>query len=555
MQVKEPPIVGGRLPLLGHMIAFGKNPFQFMMKARREYGEIVEFRMFHQRMILLTGEDASAFFYRGTDDEFDQSAAYKLMTPIFGEGVVFDAPQEKKDQQLKMLMPALRDRPMRTYSGTIVREVEEMLAGWAEAGEADLVGFMKQLTVYTSSHCLLGPEFRYELNDEFAQIYRDLEGGVRPIAYIHPNLPLPAFRKRDRARRRLQQLVTAIIENRAAKREKSTDMFQMLIDTRYEDGSPLSPHEITGMLIAAIFAGHHTSSGTAAWVLIELLKRPELLASVKREIDDEYGVDGEVTFDSLRRLVTLENVLKEVLRLHPPLIILMRKVLRDMKFKDYTIKAGRLVCAAPPVTHRVPELFPNPEVFDAQRYSPERGEDQNLNAWQAFGGGKHKCSGNAFALFQIKTIFATLLRRYEFELVDPPDAYRDDYTQTIVQPAAPCRVRYRLRTDLAGKIERRATSSGREEAVEAGVAAGGACPFSGASPAEFVTVEVDEQLCQGHAVCMGEAPEVFQVDEKANAKAGILVDRPTGELVAKAKRAEKFCPNHAIKVRSAGPSV
>jgi sterol 14-demethylase len=118
MQVKEPPIVGGRLPLLGHMIAFGKNPFQFMMKARREYGEIVEFRMFHQRMILLTGEDASAFFYRGTDDEFDQSAAYKLMTPIFGEGVVFDAPQEKKDQQLKMLMPALRDRPMRTYSGT-----------------------------------------------------------------------------------------------------------------------------------------------------------------------------------------------------------------------------------------------------------------------------------------------------------------------------------------------------------------------------------------------------------------------------------------------------
>jgi len=544
--VVEPPIVRGALPLLGHMLTFGKGPFEFMMKARREYGEIVEFRMFHQRMILMTGEDASEFFYRGTDAELDQSAAYKLMTPIFGRGVVFDAPQEKKDQQLKMLMPALRDKSMRTYAGTIVGEVEQIVEDWSAEGEVELVQFMKELTIRTSSHCLLGREFRHELSSEFAEIYHDLERGVTPIAYIHPYLPLPAFRKRDRARVRLQELVTGIIEKRAAKTAKSTDMFQMLIDAEYEDGSSPTPYEITGMLIGAIFAGHHTSSGTAAWVLLELLKRPELLRQVRTELDDLYGSDGEITFDSLRELTLLDRVLKEVLRLHPPLIMLLRKVVHDMKFKHYTIKAGRLVCAAPPVTHRIPELFPNPEVFDPDRYGPERAEDANLNAWQAFGGGKHKCSGNSFAVFQIKTIFAVLLRRYDFELVDSPDSYQDDYTQMIVQPQAPCRVRYKLRRDVPqnkegaiGKLA--ATSPATAESTAA-------CPFSDDGIAAAVRITIDEQLCQGHAVCMTEAPEVFRVEDVRDAKAQILDPAPTGRRLEQARKAERYCPNKAIRI-------
>ena len=118
--VKAPPRRPGALPLVGHILEFGKNPHAFMMQLRAEYGDVAEFRMFHQDMVLLTGIEASEAFYRAPDEVLDQSAAYKIMTPIFGKGVVFDAPIAKKNQQLQMLMPALRDKPMRTYSDIIV---------------------------------------------------------------------------------------------------------------------------------------------------------------------------------------------------------------------------------------------------------------------------------------------------------------------------------------------------------------------------------------------------------------------------------------------------
>lgn len=525
-----PPRLQGALPLLGHILAFGKNPHLFMMSLREQLGDVAEFKMFHQDMVLLTGDKASEAFYRAPDEQLDQGAAYKIMTPIFGQGVVFDAPIRKKNQQLQMLMPALRDKPMRTYADLIVEEVENLITGWGEAGEIDLLAFTKELTIYTSSHCLLGPEFRFELNKVFAEIYHDLEQGIQPIAYVFPNLPLPVFRRRDKARARLQVLVTEIMARRAKARSDSPNVFQTLIDATYEDGSKLTPHEITGMLIATIFAGHHTSSGTTAWVLIELLRHPSWMQAVVAELDALFGEDGKVTFESLRQVPKLESVLKEVLRLHPPLIILMRKVLQDFTVGDYLIKAGKFVCAAPAVTHRIDALFPNPEQFDPDRYSPERAEDRNLYAWQAFGGGRHKCSGNAFALFQIKAIFCILLRRYEFELVDAPDSYRDDYTKMVVEPGSPCRIRYRRRRSASTAAE--AARTGDE-----GIAMASAGHFR---------IRLDRDLCKGHAACMGEAPGLFHVDEEGHLT--ILNDHPPEAELEKARAAAKYCPTQAIRI-------
>ncbi|MEZ5509783.1 MAG: cytochrome P450 [Gammaproteobacteria bacterium] len=541
--LQDPPRLRGGLPLLGHMLPFAKNPFRFMKKVSDDVGEIAQFKIFNQRMVLLTGDEASTLFYRSSDEQLDQSAAYKLMTPIFGEGIIFDAPIDRKNQQLKMLMPSLRMEAMRHHSDKIVQEVEDMMMKWGDSGEVDLVAEMKQLTINTASHCLLGREFRYELTDEFAAIYHDLERGVNALAYSFPNLPIPAFRARDRARKRLHQLVGDIVKKREAQAEKPTDMFQMLIDARYDDGSKLTTNEITGMLVGAIFAGHHTSSGTAAWVLLELLKHPQILRNVRKEVDDLLGADGKVTFQSLREVPKLENVLKEVLRLHPPLIVLMRQVAEPLVYKHYRINVGDMVWAAPPVTHRMSHLFPNPEVFDPDRYNDERAEDKNLMAYQPFGGGKHKCSGNAFAMFQIKAIFAVLLRKYDFELVDPPAAYVDDYGEMIVQPKSPCRVRYR----------RRPASSFHSSFGSAGAPASAAsgCPVHSTQPAvqkiPSFTISIDRQLCQGHSMCMGEAPELFQVD--ASGVAHILQEKPDMALLEKAQQAARFCPNQAISIQ------
>lgn len=535
--LRYPPVLKGALPLLGHILDFGKNPHLFMMRLRDRFGDVAEFKMFHQPMVLLTGDKASEAFYRAADEVLDQGAAYKIMTPIFGHGVVFDAPIKVKNQQLQMLMPALRDKPMRSYSDLIVEEVTGLIGGWGSKGEIDLLDFMKELTIYTSSHCLLGPEFRHELNREFAEIYHDLEQAIQPIAYVFPNLPLPVFRRRDRARKRLQGLVTEIMARRSKTTSDSPNVFQTLIDASYEDGTKLTPHEITGMLIATIFAGHHTSSGTASWVLIELLRHPEWMSRVVAEIDEVFGDGIPVTYEALRKVPVLESVLKEVLRLHPPLIILMRKVLQDFSIGDITIPAGKFVCAAPAITHRIPELFPEPERFDPERYSPERQEDKNLYAWQAFGGGRHKCSGNAFALFQIKAIFCVLLRDYAFELVGSPESYQDDYTKMVVEPGSPARVRF----------QKRKKSQSIPEAGGPGGKPLGSVQCAAGRPLRII---VDMDLCKGHGTCVSEAPDHFKLD--ARGQLDVLKLYPDETEREQINAAVRHCPTQAIKLVEGG---
>ena len=436
-----PPTVRGGLPWVGHMLAYGRNPYRFVSRVAAAHGPVAAFTLLGQRIVLLTGDSASAAFYRSPDEQLDQSTAYQVMTPIFGEGVLYDATSGRKDQQLRTLLPPLRGEAMPAHAPKIVHEVEAATSAWDRAGEFDVVDFMQKLTINTATHCLLGPELRYELNDAFVSVYHDLEQGVSPLAYYFPHLPLPKFRRRDRARQRMQDLVSEIVRARRAHPTPHSDLLQTLVDMRYEDGAELTDTEITGILIGAVFAGHHTSAGTAAWLLIELLRNPDLLTTVRAEIDHS----GEPTAQTLRDMPVLEGALKEVLRLHPPVIILMRRVLTDLAVGDYTIPAGDLVWASPPVTHRLPAYFPDPDRFDACRYDAGRREDRNVMAYQPFGGGKHRCAGSGFAAFQIKAIFAMLLRRFEFELVDEPARYADDYRQMIVQPRAPSMIRYRLR--------------------------------------------------------------------------------------------------------------
>jgi len=528
-----PTRLAGTLPLVGHMVAFARNPVALMRRVRAECGDAGEFRMLNKDVVLLSGSAAQEAFCRAPDEQLSQKIAYRLMTPIFGEGVVFDAPPERLNEQLRILMPALRDRNMRTYADVFVAEVEHMVAGWGDTGEIDLLDFTAELTTYTSSHCLLGAEFRWGMNEEFARVYGALERGVNAIAYVNPYLPLPVFRHRDRARARLVELITQSIAARRAAGASKDDALQVLMDSRYSDGAALTPNEITGILTAAMFAGHHTSSGTAAWTLIELLRHPEWLGRVVDEIDAIHAGDAPLSYQSLREAPLLERVIKEVLRLHPPLVILMRGVLEDFRVAGVTIPAGKLVAISPAVSHHIVELFPEPERFDPDRYAPGREEDAAPFAWIPFGGGHHRCSGSAFALMQLKAITVSLLRRWTFELVQAPERYDHDYTKMVVQPKQPCLVRYRRR------------AARRPVAPAAGRA-----PTSAASGADTVRIRLDVGLCQGHAVCMSEAPEVFRVEEGAKTVTVLQADIPAA-LRERVERAVRHCPTRALSFETA----
>ncbi|MCA9620565.1 MAG: cytochrome P450 [Myxococcales bacterium] len=529
--LKTPPLLSGGLPILGHTVEFVRSAIELLTRAQRELGEVAAVEVGGRRMVALFGPDAQEAVFRAPDAQLNPKDAYKIMTPVFGEGMVYDAPDDKMAEQMKMLVPALKDKRMRTYGETILQEVLDSMKEWGDSGELDLVEYCRVLTNYTSSACLLGHEFRHGMTEEFARVYHDMERGVTPLAYLNANLPIPSFRKRDKARVRLVEMITEIVEQRRKSGKRGEDFLQTLMDARYKSGEALTEDEITGMLLAAMFAGHHTSSVTTAWTLIELLQNPAYLGKLMAQLDEVYGDDGLVTYQSLRQISLTENAVKEALRLHPPLFMLVRVVQYDFVYKGYLLPRGTWVLISPTVAHLIGDVFAEPERFDPDRFAPPREEDKRDFAYIPFGGGRHKCLGNAFALLQVKAIVAVLLRQYEFELVG--DEVGSDFHGLVVGPKEPMRLRYRRRD--------------RNVQVAVGNAADEVDQAAGREDDHRrLRVMIDRDLCQGHAVCIEEAPEIFSLAEDGRVE--LKVREVKGDLCAKADMASRYCPNGVIRV-------
>jgi sterol 14-demethylase len=237
--------------------------------------------------------------------------------------------------------------------------------------------------------------------------------------------------------------MAGIIVARRAGRTGAEDFLQTLMEARYADGSALTDDQITGMLLTLIFAGQHTSAVLAAWTGVELLRHPAYLEGVLRE-QREVMASRELSFDTLRRMPLLERGMQEAERLHPPLVMLMRKVERDLHYRRFTVPAGWLGLVSPAVSHRLPEVFTDPNRYDPDRLAPGREEHRKKRfALITFGGGKHACIGMTFGYLQVKVIWSVLLRRFELELIDRHP--QPNYATFVVGPRPPCRVRYRRR--------------------------------------------------------------------------------------------------------------
>ncbi len=525
-----PPRLSGGWPLLGHLLELRRDPLALLQRVRAECGEVGQFRLAGERVTLFTGKEAQEAFFRAPDEQLDQAAAYPFMKPIFGPGVVFDATPEQRKQAMRN--QSLRDTFMRGHAESISAEVERMTADWGEQGEIDALDFFSELTLYTSSSCLVGRQFRDELDASYVEIFKDLERGTDALAYVNAHLPIQALRARDRARHELVAKIEEVFRRRADSDVEYTDLFQVLHGLKDADGRRrYSDEQITGMFISMMFAGHHTSSVVASWGLLDLLMHPEWQQKITAELDELYADGREVSYQALREIPLLECALKETLRLHPPLIILMRKVKYDFHYKGWTVPAGEIVAASTAVSNRMPEHFPEPDRYAPERYLPGREEDRQSFAWIPFGAGRHRCVGAAFAMMQLKAIFSILLTRYEFELAQPVGSYGNDLSKMVVAVRQPCRVRYRRRAAAQASRSAALAADGTERKDEAG----------------SFRLCLDRDLCQGHAVCVNEAPEVFEIDRDEN-KVVLLQERPDPSLREKVELAVRHCPTRALSI-------
>lgn len=415
MSKPTPPLVSGALPGLGHALEFRSDRTALMRRGFEEHGNIFAIKLANQNVAVLIGPDNQRFFFMETDKALGIQEPYRFLRAMFGE-MLFLAPHEVYLDQRTVVMEAFRREKMLHYADVMQDVVQEWLNGLGDSGEIEIVGEITRLVQEVAGNCFLGREVHQRLGREFWDLYIDLAKGLDPL--LPPNLPLPKFRRRDRAKAGLQRILEPVIVERRQHPERYDDFLQDLVNKRYPDGRLAEQEMIVNLLVGLMFAGHETTAGQAAWTIILLLQNPHYLRLVQQEI--QQVAPYSVHIDP-RRMMQLDHIswaVREVERMRPSADMLMRTVEQDVELGGYLIPQGWLVQVAQDVAHNLPALFDDPETFDPLRYAPGRAEDkQDRFALIGFGGGTHKCTGMNFANMEMTVITALLFQQFDLELV------------------------------------------------------------------------------------------------------------------------------------------
>lgn len=214
-------------------------------------------------------------------------------------------------------------------------------------------------------------------------------------------------------------LGTWIDGHRAAAEGTFNDIASSVIAARDpETGEPFTRDELIDQLGVFFLAGHETTASALTWAVFLLAMHRPTLNRMRAEVDAVVG-DGDMTIEHTKHLPFVRNVFRETLRLYPPITFLPRVALKDTKLGTRKIKRGALVMIAPWVVHRHKRYWQEPDVFDPDRFLPERDHERTPGCYIPFGQGQRTCSGAAFATIESTLFLARLVRRYDIEVLDP----------------------------------------------------------------------------------------------------------------------------------------
>ncbi|ETV98107.1 hypothetical protein H310_08851 [Aphanomyces invadans] len=434
-----PPVLPYWIPFVGSFLPFAKDPIQMVLDGYRLKGPCYTAKMFGQDLTFLIGPEAHEAFYKPNDDYLSQAEVYQLMTPVFGPGLVYDAPPKRRAQQMQFMANGLRVSRMKKYVDKIRFEAETYFGEFPNDSTINLKKTFAELAILTASRALLGDEVREHLFKEVSSLYCDLDGGTTAFSFFFPYAPTPAHQRRDAARTKMMQLFAGVIKARRESGKRADDILDTFMNSEYKDtpGVNIPDDHIVGLLIALLFAGQHTSSLTLTWAVIELtLLQPGMIDKIleeQKQVLGDAGNDG-LTFDNLNNMPVLHACIKETLRLTPPLIFLMRKVMKDITCGEYTIPAGHIVFSSPAAANRLSDFWSNPDSYDPMRFLDGRNEEDRAPYTNvSFGGGMHGCMGQQYAYIQIKIILSIFFRQFNVEVLDKKFP-KQDFTALVVPP-------------------------------------------------------------------------------------------------------------------------
>lgn len=373
-------------------------------------GDVFELPLPGFHGVALVGPSAARFVLSESRDDLRWRAEQDPVTRLLRRGMLVTDGVEH-DELRHIMTPALHKRLFENYARVIVQSADRVTVRWRNGERIPLLDEMRRIALLS----LMGALYDEDVAPYMRDLWPDIERTIRYISpgpwLIWPAAPRLGYRG---AIQRLDRYVLDLIARRRAtaldtnNSSGANDLVSILISAGLNDD------RIRDQLLTMFIAGHDTSTALLAWSLALLTRHPQTLALAVEEVDSVIGAD-EPGSSHIRQLTHLDRVLKESLRLYPPIHLGSRIAATDLTYNGFQIPAGTRVLYSIYLTHRDRRYWPDPARFDPDRFSPERGGERPAFAYIPFGGGPRNCIGAAFAQFEAKLVLARLLQRFTFK--------------------------------------------------------------------------------------------------------------------------------------------
>ncbi|MFB2980254.1 cytochrome P450 [Microseira sp. BLCC-F43] len=408
----------GKESVVDTLANLNEDKLAFLTKCSREYGDVVPLQVGINQVLLLNcpsyieqvAKDRS-LFVRGPHV---RTALQRLL----GEGI-FLKEGESWFHQRRITQQVFYHQHITTYGETIVAYTERLLNRWQDGEIRNVQPDMMRLTLDIIWKVI----FNDELTEEEAQ----------DIGYIL-GISTRLFESKDQEGFNDQQLATqnlryerileqmdryiySLIQRRRQSGEESGDLLSMLMQVRDEDNnSQMSDKQLRDEVVTLLFAGQEALAVVLSWTLILLSLHPEVQTKLLTELNEVLG-DRCPSVADIPYLCYTKSIIKEAMRLYPPVAVMPRIAIQDYEIGGYKVPAGCTVLISAWTMHRHPRYFEDPDKFDPDRWDNDLEKRLPRGVYLPFGNGPRICIGKSFAEMEMVLIIATIAQKYQLTLV------------------------------------------------------------------------------------------------------------------------------------------
>lgn len=408
--LKPVPGVPG-VPYIGSTLAVMRDPIGMARKRYDQYGPVAWGWLLGQRTCTVQGPEAAEVVLVNRDKAFASGPAWSYyIGPFFKRGIMLLDFEEHLHHR-RIMQQAFTPARLRAYMEAMAPGIVKGVEAWEPGPGFKVYDRVKQLTLDLAVDVFMG----VDLDDaERARVNGAFIDAVRAgTAYVRFPVPGLRWHRGLQARKVLEEFFYRHLP--AKRRDGGDDLFAALCEAETDDGQRFTDEDVVNHMIFALMAAHDTTTITLTTMSYYLAKFPEWQERLREE--SLALARPQPSYDDLDSFTGIDMVMKESLRMLPPVPALPRKVVKDTSILGYHVPAGTMVVVPMLSNHHMAQWWPDPDAFDPGRFSPERREDKvHKYAWAPFGGGAHKCIGLYFAGMQVKTILHQVLQRYRWSV-------------------------------------------------------------------------------------------------------------------------------------------